>query len=241
MQTSKKIRRRRSPEEAREELLDAAERLLWARGPETVGLKDIAAEIGVTHGLVVHYFGSYAGVVRAVLARHQQRAAVETFAHLMEAQETLDFEALGRRVFAFVADPQRARLAVWLSFQKEDTAHGEALPRGAMLRQLVNVVEQLLPEMRQRQGKTPVSREVIERVVLMVLVAGQGYALQGASRWRALGREPSPELDETFFRMLWDMVEHHLDASAVQGKPAGSEAATSLAGPPAGGSSRRGA
>ena len=58
-----KVRRRRSPELARQELLDAAERLFRDLPPDQVGLKDIGREADVSHALVTHYFGTYVGVV----------------------------------------------------------------------------------------------------------------------------------------------------------------------------------
>src|SRR5688500_13324653 len=65
------IRRRRSPEDARREILDAAERLFASHHPDALGLKPVARAAGVSHALVTHYFGTYAGLVDAVLERRQ--------------------------------------------------------------------------------------------------------------------------------------------------------------------------
>ena len=46
------MRRRRSPEVARQELLEAAERLFTKDLPGEVGLKDVGREAGVSHALV---------------------------------------------------------------------------------------------------------------------------------------------------------------------------------------------
>ncbi len=70
-------RRRRDPTEARRELLDAAERVLAIHGPDAVGLRDVAREAGVSHGLVTHYFGTYDALVEAVFARRTERLAAE--------------------------------------------------------------------------------------------------------------------------------------------------------------------
>src|SRR4051812_23836783 len=64
-------RRRRSPELARQELLDAAERVFAGAQPDQVGLKEVAHEAGVSHALITHYFGTYAGLLEAALARRQ--------------------------------------------------------------------------------------------------------------------------------------------------------------------------
>src|SRR5678809_1213445 len=62
-------RRRRAPEVARAAILDAAERVFGRRDPGDVGLKDIGRQAGVSHALITHYFGTYAGLVQATLER----------------------------------------------------------------------------------------------------------------------------------------------------------------------------
>jgi AcrR family transcriptional regulator len=60
-------RRRRSPDEARAEALDCARRLLIAHGPDGVTLQAVAREIGVTHGNLIHHFGSAARLQSALM------------------------------------------------------------------------------------------------------------------------------------------------------------------------------
>ena len=67
-------RKRRSPEEARRLILDAAEHVFSERGPDAAGLKLVAAQAGVTHGLVTHYFRTYDALVEATMERATTRA-----------------------------------------------------------------------------------------------------------------------------------------------------------------------
>src|SRR5687768_3387856 len=62
-------RRRRSPELARQEILDASERVFVDFQPDQVGLKEVAREAGVSHALITHYFGTFANMIEAVLER----------------------------------------------------------------------------------------------------------------------------------------------------------------------------
>src|SRR5689334_16797 len=78
-------RRRRSPEVARMELLDAAERMFAKHPPDEVGLKDIAREAGTSHALITHYFGTYGGLVEEVLQRRLLRLREQMAARLVEA------------------------------------------------------------------------------------------------------------------------------------------------------------
>ncbi|WP_069772133.1 helix-turn-helix domain-containing protein [Streptomyces sp. LUP30] len=59
-------RRRRAPEQARQEILDAAAELIARHGPDGVGLRRVAEAVGISHGLVTHCFGTYSALVRAV-------------------------------------------------------------------------------------------------------------------------------------------------------------------------------
>ena len=58
-------RRKRSPEEAREESLAAARELLLTRGPKAVTLANVGQAIGMTHANVIHHFGSAADLQTA--------------------------------------------------------------------------------------------------------------------------------------------------------------------------------
>src|SRR6202166_2356399 len=59
-------RSRRTPEEARRLILDAAQAAIARTGPQGLRLQDIAAEAGISHPLILHHFGSRAGLVRAL-------------------------------------------------------------------------------------------------------------------------------------------------------------------------------
>ena len=62
------VRRRLSPEESRDNALEAARALLIEAGPQAVTLKAVAARIGRTHANVLHHFGSAEGLQRALMA-----------------------------------------------------------------------------------------------------------------------------------------------------------------------------
>ena len=74
-------RRRRTAEEARTAILDAAERRLVASGPASIRLQEVAADVGVSHPTVLHHFGSREALVEAVVVR----ALDSLHARLLEA------------------------------------------------------------------------------------------------------------------------------------------------------------
>ncbi|MDO9127858.1 MAG: helix-turn-helix domain-containing protein, partial [Parvibaculum sp.] len=60
---------RRTAEEARRLILDAAEERLAKQGPEGLRLQDIARDVGISHPAILHHFESREGLVRALIAR----------------------------------------------------------------------------------------------------------------------------------------------------------------------------
>src|SRR5580700_10941169 len=62
-------RKRRTGEEARTAILDAAERLLVVAGPAGIRLQEVARDVGVSHPTVLHHFGSREGLIEAVVVR----------------------------------------------------------------------------------------------------------------------------------------------------------------------------
>ena len=67
MAAGKRIRR--TPEEARRLILDAAEATMAAKGPAGIRLQEVARNAGVSHSNVLHHFGSRAGLIRALNRR----------------------------------------------------------------------------------------------------------------------------------------------------------------------------
>ena len=71
MDNDRNSRRRGGREQTTAAILDAAEKLFAERGFTAVTVRDIAAEVGVSHALVHRYLGSKQDVYRAMLARSE--------------------------------------------------------------------------------------------------------------------------------------------------------------------------
>jgi AcrR family transcriptional regulator len=119
---------RRSPEEARALILDAAERVYRTELPDRVGLKEIARTAGVSHALVSHYFGTYEALVEATLERRVATMREEMVGSAMRAFEK-DGSAASllteyRHALERVAeDPVTLRLALWALLSGRVDAH----------------------------------------------------------------------------------------------------------------------
>lgn len=110
------VRRRRSPEEAKSEALNAARDLLLKEGPDAVTLQHVAANIGMSHSNLLHHFGT-AGELQSALMAMMVRNLAEA---LDEAVEHLKSDAGAPRslvdmVFDAFDEGGAGRLAAWIA------------------------------------------------------------------------------------------------------------------------------
>jgi TetR/AcrR family transcriptional regulator, repressor for neighboring sulfatase len=183
-------RLRRSPEDARKLILDTAQVLIARSGPEGLRLQDIAAEAGISHPLILHHFGSRAGLVRA-LAR---RATAELRDRLIAAISAPDYsvEEQINRVF----DSLRGGLAQILAWLAATEPDGGASGETMIMREIIDTmhsrrVANALP------GAT-ISREDTEWGAFLVTVAAFGDAIYGAPLRRSAGLADNRQTDQRF-------------------------------------------
>src|SRR5690349_8857470 len=108
---------RRTAEQARLVILDAAEKRLVEVGPAGLRLQEVAADAGVAHPTILHHFGSRKRLIQAVV----QRALAALYADLMQemqralAEGKSDPIRLMNRAFQTLSQRGQARLWVWLA------------------------------------------------------------------------------------------------------------------------------
>jgi AcrR family transcriptional regulator len=168
---------RRSPEAARENILQSAERLLLERGPQGLKLVEVAQGAGVSHATVLHHFGSIDGVQTA-LAEAMIRQLV---ARVLEAERPDDPEAqlegVGQVLFDAFESAGGARLAAWLELTGETR-------RLTLVRE---AVAEVISEPMAQKGVDP------ERATNLILVAvslAMGVGLIGRSLAELVGHPP---------------------------------------------------
>jgi AcrR family transcriptional regulator len=110
------VRKRRTAEAARTEILDAAERRLVASGPAGIRLQEVAADLGVSHPTLLHHFGSREGLVEAVVARALDSLHAGLLDAVRAAPEGPDqITTLLDRVFETLVSGGHARAFMWLA------------------------------------------------------------------------------------------------------------------------------
>lgn len=199
-------RRRRSPEVARQEILDAAERLFAKYQPEEVGLKDIGREAGVSHALITHYFGTYVGLCESVLQRRLVAVRQIAATRLQEAGVLSRPDELLAILFRTLEDPVHLRLMKWLmANEKEESAmNAFALQEQGIRAIAMQVAGAISPQP---------SKHLVDTLALALVTATAaaiGYAVSKHALAGAIGREPSPELDAGVRGTLAAMLQAYL-------------------------------
>lgn len=197
---SKPKRVRRSPEQARQHILDAAVRTLSKHGPAACGLKDVAKAAGISHALITHYFGTYEALVEAAMDEAMSQVRERMITRMM-AQTNPTPETMIQLYLDIALEPWYGRLVSWAFFNDHDASSGYA--------------KRLMPEMKLMAAATeyvfskqdePPSRELAEALLICAWSTVVGYIAGNAVFWGALGRKPGPARDKLFREVLGRMA-----------------------------------
>jgi AcrR family transcriptional regulator len=196
--TKRGKRLRRTPEEARRLILEAARSRLAATGPEGLRLQDIAAAAGVSHPLILHHFGSREGLVRALT----REAAAELRDKLVAAMESTEYsvEQLLDRVFDTFRDGLAQRLAWLITVDPGGGAEGTQL-----------IIRDIADRLHDRRiaaapAGTAIARADTDALIHLVATSAFGDALYGAQLHRSAGLAATSETDRSFRRWLATLI-----------------------------------
>ncbi len=166
-------RRRLPPEQARALALDAARRLLIERGPQAVTLKGVAAQIGHTHGNVLHHFGSAAGL-QSELARSIAERVTESISAAVE------------RARAGEADPRDVVDQTFDAFSREGAG---ALAAWMVLSGNRDALDPVLTSLRKLVAQLGANHdsERVARTTLALVLSALGDSLLGGAVADSLG------------------------------------------------------
>lgn len=194
-------RRRRSAEEARLQILEAAQRRLAASGPEGLRLQEIAADVGISHPAILHHFGSREGLLEA-LATHTAEGLNREIAARLEtgAPDLREILALTRDT---LASQGQARLLAWLALSGRLTAE-KPRPLGS----LVEVAQARRSRHRAETGGAPPDPEDTAHAILLVAFSLFADVLIGDLLRVSMGHPSGGE--ERFQDWLAALLEEHL-------------------------------
>jgi AcrR family transcriptional regulator len=181
---------RRNPEESRALILEAAIRVISARGPEAVGLKEVAGEAGVSHGLVAHYFGTFEALVDAAVLECGARLRKRLLERFRETPD-LSPEVLMQVYLDAVLEPWYGRLVSWALFGDHARSRHQAALLVPELKLIADACHQLMQQRIPSQ-----TRSESEALMVALWSMAIGYVTSNGFFWRALGRTPGPKRDK---------------------------------------------
>ena len=171
-------RRRRTPDVARAEILDAAEQRLASEGPEGIRLKGIAGDVGLSHSTLLHHFGSRQGLVEALAERTMRGLARDLVEAIRARDPVASAPATLQQVFRTLGDGGHARLLIWRVLTGW-TQPGHSLD-GTLLRQLIDALHERRATLHRERGAPAPSRSETAFTSLLATFAIIGEAAVGS-------------------------------------------------------------
>jgi AcrR family transcriptional regulator len=170
---------RRTPAEAQRLILEAAQALIARTGPAGLRLQDIAAAAGISHPLILHHFGSRAGLVRAL----NRQTAAELKDRLVTAMSRPDYSL--EEQLDSVFDAFRGGLAQRLAWLAVEDPEGGQSDSAMIMREIADTLYA------RRFAAAPpgatVARDDVESLIHLIAAAAFGDAMYGTQLRRSAG------------------------------------------------------
>lgn len=200
-------RTRRSAEEARALILKVAEQRLAEHGLEGLNIADVAREAGISHGTLLHHFGSSEGMRAALVTRMADALLDEVLG--LETHGEPDLDSMGaffERLFAQLSSGGHARLIAWLMLARGRES-GQAAPMAATARRFDHLVGHIARRLNEA-GRAGEADRAARYIVLLVTSSAVGL---GVARDTLLPQLALSEGDETrYARWLSGVIGEHL-------------------------------
>lgn len=196
---------RRTAEEARLLILDAAEARLRDGGPEAIRLQDIAADVGISHPTILHHFENREGLTQALGFRITERLVSDLVEALTrDTSEEGSAEQLIEHVFRTLGDGGTARLLAWraLSFETGDDVH-------ALLEGVTKLLHERRLQFAAENGTPRPTREDSEFVARLAGAAAIGDAMSRPV-WSGAANEDD-QIDTRFHRWFARLLMDYLE------------------------------
>lgn len=195
---------RRSKEDARQAIVDAAYNILLKNGLDAVRVQRVAVVVGVTDAAVHYHFGNHAGLIEALL-RHCGRKLV---ADLGEASappgRALDLRAVSRAMKRAYVDRGAGRLIMWLKL-------AGWRPRGSgMLLALVTSVHAQRVAAAQAKGSPVPSLEDTKFLVTLLNAVHVAQAILGDALLKAVDADGDDAGQQRFLDWATAWIADHV-------------------------------
>jgi AcrR family transcriptional regulator len=175
---------RRTADEARRLILDAAEKRLARQGPEGLRLQDIARDVGISHPAILHHFESREGLVRALIARTNKQLRDSLLGALGDGDASRDAADHIGHVFEALSDKGTARLLSWLLLTGRATEESDA---HNIMGEIVEVLQDRREEYARETETAAPDKEDTLFIAMLTANAAFGEAIVGRQLAEAAG------------------------------------------------------
>jgi AcrR family transcriptional regulator len=190
---------RRTAEVARKEILDAAEKRLAELGPDGIRLQQIASDVGVSHPLILHHFGSREGLIAAVARRAVESLETDIITAVSRAPDSGTPQALQviEQAHRVLVEKGHARVLAWLMLS------GHGIEPGGRVRAVAEVVHR-----RRREISSEKNAEFEDTVfrILLVALAMFGEAVAGPQMRASSGVSEDAATSKRFLSWLAGLI-----------------------------------
>lgn len=173
---------RRSPEEARSLILDAAGKRLVDHGLRGLNIKDVANDIGIKHGTLLHHFGSAEDMRRALLAKLSEELITDMSRILnSDAAPEIVFVEL----FRLMSQTGQTKLLAWRALEEDNNlVSKEEIPS-------IDLIEDIVERVAERiKGKDV---DLARNIIFLALSAAVGWGICGPTLMSTLGMTSSQQ------------------------------------------------
>jgi AcrR family transcriptional regulator len=188
---------RKSAEDARRDILDAAERHLSRVGPGGIRLQEIAREVGISHPAILHHFGSREDLLKEVVRRAVAKLESELVRVIAESRAEDGPPALAtiEQAFHVLVEEGYARVVAWLLLS------GHATEPAARIRLIAEAAHT-----RRKVADPDADPEDTLFRTLLVALALFGEAVAGPAMRKSAGLDGDPGAPGRFRKWLAELV-----------------------------------
>lgn len=197
--------------EKRNQIMDAAQRLIYTKGYQQMSIQDIQTELGISKGAFYHYYDSKAALLEALVDRMQNQALAFIQPIIAEPQLSA-FEKL-TQYFSTVANWKTAQkdylLAILRGWYMDDNAIVRQKVVDSGMERISPIIGQIIQQgIREGVVHTQFPNQVSQVVLSLLFTMGERLALM----MLALLDEPDLHARQTGLAQITEMVAAFTDA-----------------------------
>jgi AcrR family transcriptional regulator len=197
---------RRSAEESRRVILDAAAKRLAEQGPEGIRLQDIARDVGISHPAILHHFESRAGLVNALVDRTTSQLK-EKLLGVLEGENDQKVESqmpsLVNNTFEALSDQGTAKLLSWMLLTD---AKPKGNPTSDVMSEIADRGHAARCKLADSENLPHPDREETMFLVLLIANSAFGEAVVGDYFYDACGFDGDADAPRRFRKWLGEML-----------------------------------